>query len=155
MKEPSPLYSERLAIRNAIARCTNPNHRFYPDYGGRGIAVCQEWMEDQSRFLVDMGHKPSPQHQLDRIDNDKGYYKENCRWVPPGANNRNKRNTIWVEYEGEVIRLREASVRSGIHYRTLFDRWAVGCTGEHLFRPISHSSKQHLKFITTPTRYPT
>lgn len=150
----APYLSERIAIRNAIARCTNPNHKFYKDYGGRGITVCSAWINDWNAFIIDMGPKPSPGHQLDRKDNDQGYFKENCRWVTHAENNQNKRNTIWVEYGGKTIRLREASVLSGIKYRTLFDRWVAGDVGPCLFRVPSHSSREHAPFRVTPTRAP-
>ncbi len=150
----TPYLSERIAIRNAIARCTNPNHKFYKDYGGRGITVCPEWVHDWNAFISDMGPKPAPGYQLDRKDNDRGYSKDNCRWATHAENNRNKRNTIWVEYNGKTIRLREASVLSGINYRTLFDRWTAGNVGAHLFRAPSHGSRDHVPFRVTPTRTP-
>lgn len=62
-------------------RCGNPNNLAYARYGGRGIIVCERWQNSFVAFLEDMGLKPTPRHTLDRIDPDKGYYKENCRWA--------------------------------------------------------------------------
>lgn len=60
-------------------RCLNPNNKRYEDYGGRGITIAPEWI-DFNGFVEDMGVRPSVDHSLDRIDNNKGYCKENCKW---------------------------------------------------------------------------
>jgi len=61
-----------------IQRCTNPNNKKYKNYGGRGIKVCKHWRKFEN-FLKDMGLPPTHKHQIDRINNDKGYRKSNCR----------------------------------------------------------------------------
>lgn len=75
-----------------IQRCTNPNNTVWKNYGGRGITVCQEWRISFETFLKDMGERP-PDHELDRVDNDLGYSKENCKWSTAieQANNRRVR----------------------------------------------------------------
>ena len=76
------------ALKN---RCTNPENSQYKDYGGRGITICERWM-DFVNFYEDMGKSPEG-YEIDRIDNDKGYCKENCRWTTKKENARNRRST--------------------------------------------------------------
>lgn len=77
--------------RCLVARCNNPNHAGYKDYGGRGITVDEDW-DDFTSFLNDMGYKPTQKHQIDRIDNNGNYTKTNCRWSTAKDNNNNRRN---------------------------------------------------------------
>ncbi len=96
------------------ARCSNPNTRNFSDYGGRGITVCERWNTFEA-FFADMGPRPSSSHQIDRIDNDSGYFPENCRWVTRSENMRNRR--ITKRYAG--LTLREWSEKTGVNYNTL------------------------------------
>lgn len=74
-----------------IQRCTNPNHRHFNHYGGRGIKVCHRWLESFENFYEDMGECVDSSLTLDRVDVDGDYTKENCRWVNWSVQNRNKR----------------------------------------------------------------
>ena len=74
---------------NMKARCLNPNATGYHYYGGRGITVCDRWL-DFENFLEDMGDRP-PGRTLDRVDNDLGYSKANCKWSTPSEQNCNQR----------------------------------------------------------------
>jgi hypothetical protein len=74
-----------------IQRCTNPNTKQFKDYGGRGITVCDEWLSFDA-FLRDMGEKPDGL-LIDRIDNDAGYSKQNCKWSSRREQQSNQRRT--------------------------------------------------------------
>ena len=83
-------------------RCNNPKVKNYHRYGERGIKICPTWENDFTKFLDDMGERPKG-YSIDRIDNDKGYFKENCRWATKEENCNNKCNTILYEYDGKKL----------------------------------------------------
>lgn len=85
--ERHPLYSTWLNIRN---RCNNPNATGYKNWGGRGIQVCSRWDRFQL-FAADMGPKPSPEHWIERMDNDGDYEPLNCVWALPVQQRANQR----------------------------------------------------------------
>ena len=87
-------------------RCRNINDPSYKNYGGRGINMCDEWFNSFEQFYKDVGDKPEGL-SLDRIDNNKGYFKENCRWATKAEQSKNRRNTIFLEYNNKVMCLKD------------------------------------------------
>lgn len=131
----NPSYYAWLALR---ARCSNKKHASYPDYGGRGITVCERWRKFEN-FYIDMGPRPSRLHSIDRIDNDGPYAPTNCRWATHVEQNDNRRSTVFFELNGVRLSAREWAVRLGIRRRSLIMRRDMGWSDEKaLTTPIQH-----------------
>lgn len=111
-----------------LQRCENPRNPGYHKYGGRGISVCSRWHEFES-FLADMGPRPSPAHSLDRYpDNNGNYEPGNCRWATLREQAKNKRNNLWLEFNGERLHLADWARRLGIgapSLRVRLKRWPL------------------------------
>lgn len=109
-------------------RCRNPNNPRWHQYGGRGIKVCDRW-ESFEAFYEDVGPRPTPEHSLDRIDNDGDYAPENCRWATRDEQNTNKRCNVRVPYNGAHLTIAELSKEVGVPYALLHKRiwrgWSV------------------------------
>jgi hypothetical protein len=106
------------------ARCNNPTDRAYKHYGARGITICEKW-SDFNNFLADMGVKPEG-YTIERLDVNKGYYKENCTWIPKVERAANKQNTLWIEYNGESVCLADLCRERGLRYGTIYARLSRG-----------------------------
>lgn len=83
-------------------RCYDPKTNKYENYGGRGISVCPSW-HNYHNFISDMGLKPDLSWQIDRIDSDKDYCPENCRWVSPKDNIGNKKGIVKISFNGKTM----------------------------------------------------
>lgn len=113
--------SEYNSWQQLKRRCLAPTDAAYKEYGGRGITVCERWL-DFRNFIADMGLKPSPSHSIDRIDNDKGYFPENCRWATKQEQARNTRHCHFVEYNGQIITVKALSELSSLRYDVVWHR---------------------------------
>lgn len=113
-----------------IARCSNPTHERFPDYGGRGIVVCDRWRESLTNFIADMGRRPSPDHQLERRDNDGPYSPENCVWATRTEQGRNKRNNVLITAHGRTMPVSAWAEEMGIGASTIRRRLRLGWPGE-------------------------
>lgn len=83
-------------------RCYNVGCKSYINYGGRGIAVCERWLQSFENFLEDMGKKPSPIHSIDRINNNGNYEPGNCRWATPPQQGRNVRRNVNITIDNQT-----------------------------------------------------
>jgi len=127
-KNRTPEYGVWAAM---VKRCRNETDPAYEDYGGRGIAVCQEWEHHYENFIRDMGRRPSDKHSIDRIDNDNNYscghcedcmnkgWTFNCRWATPLVQHRNKRRNRWLEYNGFRMVLTDWAIKLDVTSGTI------------------------------------
>lgn len=130
------LYKKWSSMR---ARCRNPNSPSYTAYGGRGISVCSEW-EDFAVFrewALNNGYKR--ELQIDRIDNNLGYFPDNCRWVTSKENNNNRRSNRHITYRGKTKTMTEWADTTGIELHVLFGRlkrgWSIESALETPIKP--------------------
>ena len=105
--------SEYTTYKGIKGRCYNTNNKDYPSYGGRGIKVCDRWIESFQNFYDDMGPKPSKKHSLDRIDNNGDYEPNNCRWANLEDQNNNRRSNKYITYNNETLTYAQWSRRLG------------------------------------------
>lgn len=122
--------------RHMLNRCFNPNVERFPNYGGRGITVCNEWrhFEPFLEWATNNGYNDTL--TLERKDVDGNYEPENCCWIPKSDQPKNKQNTIYVEVDGAKRRLKDCADELGLDYEMMRHRWQKGDRGEDLFRPF-------------------
>lgn len=91
---------------NMMQRCNNPRSSAFDKYGGRGIRVCEQW-RDFDAFYADMGPRPTPKHEIDRIDVNGHYEPANCRWATRKQQMNNTRVTTYLTHDGTTRSLHE------------------------------------------------
>lgn len=143
---------EYRAWQTMRLRCLEPANPAYRNYGGRGITVCERWRDSPTNFLTDLGPKPSPNHELDRIDNDGPYAPWNCRWVLRSENDRNRRNNVWIEFRGERRTMAEWCERYGLRDDTLRSRLKNGWTVERAITTPARSKAPNGSILRRPSR---
>lgn len=125
------------SYRGMIARCYDPNQVAYANYGGRGITVCDRWLNGgYPVFVEDMGLCPSQNHSIDRYpDNNGNYEPGNCRWATAKQQGRNKRTNRLITHDGRTMTLTEWAEQVGISFTALSRRIANGWPLERVLAP--------------------
>lgn len=132
--------------RGVKDRCLNPNIKDFPNYGGRGITLCDAWNNSFEEFFNDMGPRPSPAHSIDRIDNNGPYSPQNCRWAVAEVQHSNTRANRHISFQGETKTLTQWARITGIAKDTLHYRLKAGWSIERaLTEPIRHLSQKPSK----------
>lgn len=145
------------------ARCLNPNNKGFRYYGGRGITICSRWSASFSAFLEDMGRRPTPEHSVDRIDNNGGYdcghcvdcfsrgrIKTNCRWATKREQGRNRRSNRYITYNNETKMLVEWAESASMTQAQLIYRLSLGWT---LPKALNTPVKSRVKLTEDNVRY--
>lgn len=129
---------EHNAFRAMMSRCHYKSAGNYPEYGGRGIVVCEKWHNNFANFLADMGPKPTPQYTLDRFPNPNGIYEpSNCRWATHQEQQANKNNTVWVSAFGKRLIVADWARETGLPRGVIGNRIRLGWPPERaLTEPI-------------------
>lgn len=121
--------SEYTIWRDMIRRCNQVRRDDFCNYGGRGIKVCQRWVESFEAFLEDMGRRPSQYHSVDRKDNDGDYMPGNCHWADKKTQARNRRTNRVIEYNGKSMIVAAWAEVSGLTESAICSRlkrgWSV------------------------------
>lgn len=142
----NPLYSRWKAMKQ---RCYNPKHTYYKNYGARGISVCDEWKDNFLNFYnwaISTGYREGL--TVDRIDNDKGYSPENCRWATKKEQGRNLRTNRPITIGGETKLMCEWAEISGISSANILKRIRRGWKNEDLIKPLkSYSQNKATRYI--------
>lgn len=121
---------EYRLFRDMCNRCHLPTRKSYKNYGARGIIVCAEWRHNFEQFLKDMGPRPSPEHTIERKDNDGPYSKDNCRWATRTEQMNNMRTNRLLTWNGETRTLAEWCKLYDKHYPRVQYRLNAGWTLE-------------------------
>ena len=137
-----PEYQTFMSMK---ARCYNPKNKQYADYGGRGIRICDEWLDSFETFYADMGTKPSKTHSIDRINVNGIYEKSNCRWATVAEQNSNTRSNRLITHNGITLTLSQWADKTGIHRKTIQSRLENNCSIEEaLTTPVVSSPIQRV-----------
>lgn len=138
-KTPHPLYS---VWQGMLRRCYTPTTRGYSCYGGRGITVCDRWRgpDGFKHFVADMGERPDG-HSIDRVDNNKNYSPDNCRWATRKQQQYNLRTTRKVLIEGREYVVAELANLHGLKSDTVARRVSHGLTFDEVTSPVPRRSK--------------
>lgn len=156
------IYYEELRSKYQamVSRCTNPNNEYYQWYGGRGIKICDRWLDNSSglqNFYYDMIEGYEPGLTIDRKDVNGDYSPENCRWMDRKGQQYNKRSNVYVDYYGKKICLAELAEKfspyTGIDSSKISHRLNEGYTiDEALNKPLYTAQKKENYFKNNPIK---
>lgn len=125
-----------------LNRCYNIKSTRYKDYGGRGIRVCDRWLEAFANFLEDMGPRPSPKHSIDRFpDNNGDYTPINTRWASQLEQASNKRNSRLITHDGLTLPMAEWARRTGLSAACIHVRLKRGLSIDAALTPLTRQLK--------------
>lgn len=139
-----PLYN---VLSKMHYRCENENHSCYKNYGGRGITVCEEWSMDNAQAFISWAKEHGWEEglEIDRIDNNKGYSPDNCRFVTRQENCRNRKTNHYVTVNGETMLLCDAIEKYAVCTKKQFEvryytlKWPLE---KALFQPLKNARKR-------------
>lgn len=110
-------------------RCYNTKYKDYKYYGGRGITICAEWLNSfQAFYDWSISHGYNDNLTIDRIDNNKGYSPDNCRWATRKQQNRNQRRNVYLTYDGKTMIMKDWAIELNLNYSTIKTRHLNGWT---------------------------
>lgn len=136
----TPTYSSWAAM---IGRCHQINSGCYERYGGKGVTVCDSW-RDFGNFYRDMGKRPSTGYSIDRIDGNKGYSKQNCRWATSEQQANNRKTNRFITFNGERKTLSQWARYTGLNKEAIRYRLDTGWPIEKaLTKPSIRGGKHH------------
>lgn len=127
--------SEYIIWSSMKKRCNNKKCSAYPGYGGRGLKVCSRWLNSFESFLSDMGHRPSTDHSIDRLNNDKGYSPSNCRWATRTEQANNRRGCHAISIGGETLTVAQICRKYGVSRQSIYTKHFKGLSGMDLLGP--------------------
>ena len=129
------------------ARCYSPRDKRFGNYGGRGITVCDRWLNSFQNFYDDMGPKPA-HYSLERIDNDGNYEPQNCKWIPMAEQAKNRTTVYKISFGGHTLSISGWARKLGmspscLRFRLVKRNWPIE---QALTFPVSRGNNQTLRF---------
>jgi hypothetical protein len=126
-------------------RCNNPRNPNYKNYGGRGIFICEEWLDFEifKNWSLENGY--SEILSIDRINNNSGYNPKNCRWTDRKTQNNNTRRTILTEVNGEILTISQIAKKYSLKHKTISERYRHGHRQNNLIRPVGKPGQRFSK----------